>query len=115
MSCIKSKMQSIKRKEGTYGLEEGHFVIDCSCGNSEEEISFKDRYQQRDYNFVSFSRTHKPKNTFCMNEVVIEEWLGMGNGAVGKALEFRCGNCQREFKLTRESYQQIIEEINQTR
>ncbi len=97
--------KSITRGEATYTLVDGHFAIDCACGNKGSRFEIKDQEANDIYELL---RNFRSQHTFYANRYIMKELLRDSQG-----LEFVCNGCKREFLLTSESYQEIIDKIRE--
>lgn len=107
---IKMVRKSITREEAVYTLVDGHFAIDCACGNVRGGIEISDADANAIYDLANTFR--KPKHTFYANNSLVLELLYFAEENQN-SLEIICNGCKREFLLTSESYKEIIDKINE--
>ncbi len=106
-------MDSITREEGTYSFINGHFAIDCSCGNLDIEARVGDEYTNRMYRMASTGREIITKHTFYARDMIINSLLESHQEEEGdEPLSIICRNCERDFALTYESSREIAREIH---
>lgn len=99
--------KSLKREEATYTLVDGHFAIDCACGNKGSRFEIRDGERN---DIDELLKNFRSQHTFYANRYVMKKLLA---DSPGNSLEFACKGCKREFLLTSESYQEIIDKINE--
>lgn len=95
--------KSLTREEATYTLIDGHFAIDCACGNKGSMFEIRDQEANDIYELL---RTFRSQHTFYANNYIIKELFKEGD-----SLEIICKSCKNEILFTYESYEEIMKKL----
>lgn len=117
----KDKQKYIDKPGGRYGLSEGHFFIDCSCGKRKgssfevegDQIATENYNLQKEMYSPRGSRVQKKfEHTFYMNSYVFAvKLINRDEDDEKGSLNVVCNNCGKRFPFTFDSYQKIKDEI----
>ena len=100
----------IERPEGRFGLSEGHFYIDCSCGVfTGSHLDIEGLEDAMNTYFPSRSGERK-KHTFYMSNYTFTDKISIAEDEE-RPLGIICNNCGTRFPFTLESFRALRREI----
>jgi len=114
LNFFTNKMIAIDRPEAVYSIDDcaSHFFIDCRCGGKSSHYKKNEDKTLEGYEY-DFSNKAKREHTYFINLRVFSVTLENHRESEGHSpLIVVCDNCQREFPLTYEDFQELGREFN---